>query len=390
MVRMHRLAVGALAGFAALAGCLGEKTRQCDNGATCPYDQACTEVPITDGATLCGTRRLVDACEGRAQYEPCDFSAPASQDGTCRSNVCTECTSVDVSGCHADGWNAMTAGTAEKLNGIVVPSSTTAMAVGEQRTVLRYDGAAWTNVPVELASVSAMASLRGVWGPDPDSSYVISFDGDILQYAGGAWVEVASSPQGLTAISGSSASSIMAVGSLGTVARFDGTTWTVEEQAVGAPVPLQGVWVADATTAIAVGAQGTIMRYAQGSWSVDRAQQVGEPALRAVWGRTPDDVYAVGDVFAGRANVLHYEGGTWVRLDLAPAVPGVTLTGIWGAAAEVFAVGANGALVHFDGTAWKHVAYTSNPAFTAVAGSAPDNVMAVGASGLMLRFTGRD
>jgi hypothetical protein len=63
---MHRLAVGALAGFAALLGCgLEAKTRQCKNGATCPYDEACTEVPLESGAALCGTPLLIDQCEDK-------------------------------------------------------------------------------------------------------------------------------------------------------------------------------------------------------------------------------------------------------------------------------------------------------------------------------------
>ena len=77
--------------MAALAGCLAEKTRQCANGATCPFDEKCTEImPITPGATLCGTPRLVDACEGLAEFTPCDFASQGSQNGTCRDKACEE------------------------------------------------------------------------------------------------------------------------------------------------------------------------------------------------------------------------------------------------------------------------------------------------------------
>ena len=54
----------------------------------------------------------------------------------------------------------------------------------------------------------------------------------------------------------------------------------------------------------------------------------------------------------------------------------------------MFAAGANGAIVHYDGTTWLHRTITGDPQLEAVDGTSTDNVLAVGAGGTILRFTG--
>jgi hypothetical protein len=380
MFRMHRLALAALL----LAGCLGAQTRQCDNGATCPYDEACTEVPVESGAPLCGSPRLVDACAQADELAHCDFTSSGAQDGTCLGHLCTQCTSVDQTGCDAAGWQKMTVPTNLLLTGVSAPSRSVAFVVGDKRTVLRYTGASWSTSEVEdLAPATVFA---GVWAASPSSAFAAAVSGDIVEYAGDAWHKVFTAPMTLRSIAGSG-TTVVAVGLASTVARFDGT-WS--SQQLSPTVLLNGVWVGDADNAVAVGAQGLIFRYKAGTWSVDRPAQGGEPALYAVWGRSPDELWAVGDRLTPAApNILHYTAGSWTRVTPSN-VSAAILTGVWGTAEHVFATGYSGALLHFDGTAWKQVNFTSDPRFNAIAGSGADNVISVGENGTVVRYTGRD
>ena len=68
--------------------------------------------------------------------------------------------------------------------------------------------------------------------------------------------------------------------------------------------------------------------------------------LNGVWGSSATDVFAVGDNGA----IMHYDGTTWSTMS-----SGTTndLNAVWGnSATDVFAVGDNGTIVHYDGTTW--------------------------------------
>ncbi|MET0384359.1 MAG: hypothetical protein ABW321_00295 [Polyangiales bacterium] len=69
--------------------------------------------------------------------------------------------------------------------------------------------------------------------------------------------------------------------------------------------------------------------------------------LRAVWGSSASDVWAVGNDGA----LLHYDGHAWsaARSDTTSHLTGVSGT----AADDVWAVGENGAVLHYDGRVWR-------------------------------------
>jgi hypothetical protein len=80
-------------------------------------------------------------------------------------------------------------------------------------------------------------------------------------------------------------------------------------------------------------------------------------ALTGVWGAGANDVWAVG---AG-GTILHWDGATW-----SPSASGTTATlrDVWGSASDdVWAVGP-GTLLHWDGKAWANVVAALAPTFT--------------------------
>jgi len=105
-------------------------------------------------------------------------------------------------------------------------------------------------------------------------------------------------------------------------------------------------------------------------------------ALAGVWGSGPADVFAVG---AG-GTILHYDGANWSGM-----VSGTTndLLGVWGTAwNDVFVVGMGGTILHYDGANWSAMASGTANHLLCVWGSGPLDVFAVGVGGTIQHYTG--
>jgi hypothetical protein len=67
-----------------------------------------------------------------------------------------------------------------------------------------------------------------------------------------------------------------------------------------------------------------------------------------------------------------------------------SLMSIWGSgSSDVWAVGASGTIVHYDGKTWSVSPSGTTKRLSSVAGSAPNDVWAVGEAGTILRFDGK-
>jgi hypothetical protein len=73
--------------------------------------------------------------------------------------------------------------------------------------------------------------------------------------------------------------------------------------------------------------------------------------LYDIWGSAADDIYAVGY----NGNVLHYDGVEWT-VEFAGGTSPVFLNSIWGTSADnIYTSGTDGTLLHFNGTEWSVV-----------------------------------
>ncbi len=106
------------------------------------------------------------------------------------------------------------------------------------------------------------------------------------------------------------------------------------------------------------------------------------PPFTGIWGSADNDLWIVAaDVAApGVGQPIHFDGTKWETPSWTNpdgANPGVAA--IWGSGPnDVFALGGGG-IVHFDGATWKPQGSTLLGAWSAVSGTGPDNVWAVGA-----------
>jgi len=119
---------------------------------------------------------------------------------------------------------------------------------------------------------------------------------------------------------------------------------------------------------------------ALGAWSCVPSGTV--QSLYRVWGSGSRDVWAVG---AGGA-IVHWDGAAWSGIRSGTVQD---LYGVWGSGPrDVWAVGGAGTILHWDGCAWSPATSDTvlSTALNGVWGSGPDDVWAVGAE--ILHFGG--
>ncbi len=151
-------------------------------------------------------------------------------------------------------------------------------AVGEQGTILHFDGSAWTTV-----TTGAAYTLWGIWGEDPNELWAVggTVDGKtpsvLLHYDGMDWTEVPDvgmKGELFFKIWGTSAKDIYIVGDGGALVHYNGTSWERQDS-------------------------GTTAR------------------LITVHGSGPDDVYVVGGL--NQSVVLHKDETGWSSIYIGTA-----------------------------------------------------------------------
>lgn len=114
-------------------------------------------------------------------------------------------------------WDIMTSNTDENLNGIWGFHSKDIYAVGNEGTILHYDGSGWSEM-----KCSTDATLNGIWGSSPENIFAVGDGGTILQYEDGRWVEMeCTASENLNAVWGRSKKDVFAVGERGRILYYD-------------------------------------------------------------------------------------------------------------------------------------------------------------------------
>lgn len=100
--------------------------------------------------------------------------------------------------------------------------------------------------------------------------------------------------------------------------------------------------------------------------------------LRSVWGLGKDNVFAVG---AG-GTILHYDGQIWSKMESGVRT---TLNDIWGSREDnIFAIGSDGLILHYDGNTWSVMESGTTWDLHSIHGSSDINIYAVGENGTIL------
>jgi Quinohemoprotein amine dehydrogenase, alpha subunit domain III len=284
-----------------------------------------------------------------------------------------------------DGWATQTSGTTWTLNGIWGTSSTDIFAVGENGTILHYNGAIWDSM-----DSGVLVAMYDVWGSSSTDVFAVGQNGVICHYDGTGWSGMSSGTnKNLEGVWGTASDNVWAVGNNGTILNYDGTSWDNVTSNTG--THLNGIWGSCSTDVFAVGAtgiNGVIMHYDGANWSQSPAQ--GHPDFLGIWGAASDNVFVVG----GQGKILRYDGidddGDDSPWDTMTTPVMSALNGVWGVSpTDIFAVGAEGRILHYDGNVgdvWSLMDSGVTDQIYSVWGLSSTDVYATGQVGTILHY----
>jgi len=224
-------------------------------------------------------------------------------------------------------WAVQSAGTERDLHAIATHPAGGAIAVGAGGVATHWGGMVW-----EPTDTGVIATLEGVAFANASVAWAVG-GRHVLRYDGAAWSEVLAPDRRARAVWAGAEDDVWVVGDGGLALRFDGASW----EAVPTPgaADLYGIWApsAEAWGPIAVGAGGAILRW-DGAAFVEESSPTSHHLL-AVWGSASDRVFAVGR----RGTVLRFDGERW-RDESDPRHRG-TLRAVGGAGDAVWAMGSH-------------------------------------------------
>ena len=118
-----------------------------------------------------------------------------------------------------------------------------------------------------------------------------------------------------------------------------------------------------------------------GDWEWQNPIPQGNTLLD-IWGSSGSNVFAVG----ANGTILHYNGSAW---SLMTSGTTQALSGIWGSSGnDVFAVGTGGTILHYNGSAWSLMTSGTTQYLNRIWGNSGSDVFAVGGGGTILHYNG--
>ncbi|MEQ9497752.1 MAG: hypothetical protein RIT81_12860 [Deltaproteobacteria bacterium] len=275
---------------------------------------------------------------------------------------------------HYDGraWTAVDFPSASSILSVHAVSAAEAWAVTQGGGLFRWDGTAW------LETGTDRPDLFGVSAVSPSNAWVSGADGALMRWDGEGWERSRGDlpAQDLCDLTLVDDDLGWAVGAEGTIGRWDGQTWTTSP--IDSRIHFDRVW-ADRERAFAVGHEG-IARWTSGSWALMDAPGSRFTSVDGSTGR----IWATGR----SPSLMRWEEGLWQSFDWPEGATRAELHGTSGTCENVWAVGAGGTILHFDGTTWREVDSSTDRRLFAVHAAAADDVWAVGEHGAIVRFDG--
>jgi hypothetical protein len=317
-------------------------------------------VQYTDG----GVRILVEG-----------FDEQGASTGTTELNLIVD----NTSGAH--DWVPQGIGTSNSFLFGVQGIGNSVFALGEDATVLEYDGSQWSRL---TPAWTMSDDLFGAWGLSADDYYFVGggtmTTGAILHNKSGQWTNEKNGA--FSKIWGTSSENIYTIGSSG-VFHFNGSAWSSVD--VGySPYHYRGIWGTDPNDVYIAGFSGpndVILRYDGATWS-NMLEGAGYSNLfiHEIWGTSSDNIYAVG---TGK-QILHFDGTSWKSVDTGLTL--LPLYGIWGFGADdIYVIGSiypnRSKIYHFDGVQWSEDKVLDGVELYDIWGSAEAGVFAVGGMG---------
>jgi hypothetical protein len=237
----------------------------------------------------------------------------------------------------------------------------------------------WTAVAAPV-----MHTFWGVWGSGPDDVWAVGVAGKVLHYTAGKWTDV---PTGhgkdLRGVWGHG-TDVWAAGTDGWILHYDGSSWTPTQVgtdtyfAVGGDSTTGEVW--------AVGGNGKIVHNKKGSGWVEETVAGVSEMLMGIWAHSASDVWVVG----WNTTILHYDGTKWTP-DQSSGTS-ANFEAVWGSSAQDVWIAGKEIVLRKSSTGWTVPPLTGTQGifnnWQAVGGTSSSDVWVLGDKGLMLRYDG--
>jgi hypothetical protein len=237
--------------------------------------------------------------------------------------------------------------------------------------LLRFDGQEWRQV---FSIEFQFGHLMGVWGDGRGNIYLAASNGGIWHHRDGRTELINKSLQDIKDIWGSSVRSVFAVGDRGSVLKFDGEVWSVQEKFTTDRI--RSVWGRAADDVYAIDSDD-VFHYNGRRWN--SVYHLTSGGFEDIWGTDRGDCYVV-----GYGSIVHNNAGKWeaIRANLP-------LTSVWGTSGDNVIAAGWGACLHFDGQDWVVVDGPEDFGVYDLWGFSQDRVYAAGAGGAgIARFDG--
>jgi hypothetical protein len=160
-----------------------------------------------------------------------------------------------------DGTNQlmMTSGTTEYLRAVWGSSMSSVFAVGDDGTIVHYDGNSSNLWTVMESGVSENIDFEAVWGSSSSNVYAVGDDGTVVRYNGSTWSRVwMDTYEDLYGLHGSGPDNMFAVGG-NSLFHYDGAGWRELEQDNVSYESQYGVYSLGGMEVFTVGACGSIL-----------------------------------------------------------------------------------------------------------------------------------
>jgi len=294
---------------------------------------------------------------------------------------------------NGSGWTALPGptGAAGRSMSWAVVSANEIYAAGDSantnRTFYRFDGTSWR----EIGRLTFATGFNRMWAdPRGGAAYIspmaVGTPTRVEMVTPASASVLTYNPQ-LRDVAMPAPSSALVVGASFFLARWNGSRWTVDAPPAGTATSptLNGVWADGSTNAWAVGQQSTIVRWDGTRWLLlsDGRRPIVSPTdnYNAVWSPGGSSVWIVGDASIVRCTLP-------ATCALNAPTGGGALYGVWGtSAANIYAVGADGRILHFDGSSWTSMSSPTRARLSRVTGSGANDIWAAGDT-VLLHFDG--
>jgi hypothetical protein len=171
-------------------------------------------------------------------------------------------------------------------------------------------------------------TLQGIWGTDAKNIYAVGEEGTILHFDGKSWTSMKSNTTAfLSGIWGKNNKEIYAVGQNGTILRYDGTKW--QGMTTGSTAFLQSIW-GDKTSGeiFTVGVDGTILAYSPArKFTAFSPPKESTPSKEITISLFKDAIIPPHSYGATKTAEVEFPAGNWSKIELAVEI--VAINDAW-------------------------------------------------------------